>query len=93
MMFPLPAPFRGLAQRWLNSNNFDIYADPPDVVECCLKLYRDVNPRWKVTGWNVFERRPSTLTLSCDNKMNLALIDPFQLSQDYPDCLTNELRK
>ncbi|KKY19121.1 putative set1 complex component swd1 [Phaeomoniella chlamydospora] len=24
--------------------------------------------------------------------MNLALIDPFQLAQDYPDCLTNELR-
>jgi hypothetical protein len=26
-------------------------------------------------------------------KMNLALIDPFQLAQDYPDALTNDLRK
>ena len=25
--------------------------------------------------------------------MNLALIDPFQLAQDYPDALTNDLRK
>ncbi len=24
--------------------------------------------------------------------MNLALIDPFQLAQDYPDALTNDLR-
>ena len=25
--------------------------------------------------------------------MNLALIDPFQLAQDYPDALTNDLRE
>ena len=25
--------------------------------------------------------------------MNLALIDPFQLAQDSPDALTNDLRK
>ena len=27
------------------------------------------------------------------SKMNLALIDPFQLAQDYPDALTNDLRE
>ena len=34
----------------------------------------------------------STISRLC-GKMNLALIDPFQLAQDYPDCLTNELSK
>jgi hypothetical protein len=41
-------------------------------------------PRARQTQWCV----PAVPT-----KMNLALIDPFQLAQDYPDALTNDLRK
>jgi hypothetical protein len=40
----------------------------------------------------IFERTP-WLVYPLLSKMNLALIDPFQLAQDYPDALTNDLRE
>lgn len=36
--------------------------------------------------------RPLQSVIPLSRKMNLALIDPFQLAQDYPDALTNDLR-
>jgi hypothetical protein len=37
--------------------------------------------------------RLSGFVHSALTNMNLALIDPFQLAQDYPDALTNDLRE
>jgi hypothetical protein len=45
---------------------------------------------WRSTGLRHGYCRHSSLGL---HNMNLALIDPFQLAQDSPDALTNDLSK
>ena len=58
-------------------------------IEALSRRRRDAQLRKRVTK----KPRRSRVEAYLSDKMNLALIDPFQLSQDYPECLTNELRK
>jgi hypothetical protein len=45
------------------------------------------------SGFATSARQAQWLVHPLLTNMNLALIDPFQLAQDYPDALTNDLRE